>query len=298
MEIYEKLVKICKTEQNVNLKKLCSIHIGGIGKCLCFPNSIKQIKKLIKFLRKNKLEYYVIGNGTNIVFEDSGYNGVLISLKHFNKISSIDNNLSCFAGANLFAINIFCKNEGLSGLEWSYGIPASIGGAVYMNAGAYDSEIKDSIKYVWALKNGKIIKYKNKDLNFSYRHSLFQENNDIILKVEFELQKADSNLINEKMNEIFSHRKLTQPYGTFNCGSVFKKTVQGSAGKTIDKLGLKGVKIGDIEISHIHANFFINNGNGKSEDLRKLISMVKYKVFKSENINLKEEVIFIENKKE
>ena len=167
-----------------------------------------------------------------------------------------------------------------------------------MNAGAYGHQISDIIKYVWALKNGKIIKYKNNDLNFSYRHSLFQENNDIILKVELILQQGDSILIDKKQKEIFAYRKNCQPYGTYNCGSIFKKTNQGSAGKTIDKLGLKGVKIGDIEVSHLHANFFINNGNGTSEDLRKLIGIVKYKVFKQTNINLKEEVIFVINKRE
>lgn len=298
METYKKLTKICKTEQNVNLKKLCSIHIGGIGKYLCLPKTFRELKKLIKFLKKKKIKYFTIGNGTNIIFEDSGYNGVLISLKLLNNIWAKKETIICHAGANLFAVNLFCVKKQLSGLEWSYGIPGSIGGAVYMNAGAFDKEMKDVVKYVWALKNGRIKKFKNKNLKFSYRHSLFHENNAIILKVEMKLKKGDSNLISTKQKEIFKHRKQSQPYGTYNCGSVFKKTPEGSAGKTIDKLGLKGVKIGDIEISNIHANFFINNGNGTSEDFRKLMNMVKLKVFKQTNINLKEEVIFVVNKKE
>ena len=294
MKIYNKLSKICKTEQNVNLKNLCSMHVGGIGKYICYPSTIKQVKKLIRYLTKHKIQHYIIGNGTNIIFEDSGYNGVLVSLKNLNEIKIKDNTLICLAGANLFAVNIFCRKNNLSGLEWSYGIPASVGGAVYMNAGAYGSEMKDVIKYVWALNKGKIVKYKLEQMNFSYRNSIFQQNSNIILKVEFLLNKDGSKNIEERQNNYFNQRKALQPYGTYNCGSVFKKTVDGSAGKTIDKLGLKNVKIGQIQISQKHANFFVNLGNGTSKDLRNLIDQTKQIVKDKTGLELEEEVIFVE----
>lgn len=298
MEIYNKLSKICKTKENVDLKNMCSMHIGGVGKYVCYPNSVKQLKKLNKFLTKNEIEYFIIGNGTNIIFEDGGYFGVLICLKELNKVKIKKRNVYADAGVNITALANILGSNGLSGLEWAYGIPGTIGGAVFMNAGAYGGEIKDVVKSIWVLRRGRIKKIKAKNAKFDYRNSIFKHNGDIILKARFNLFHGDSIAIQKKQNEFLAYRKVCQPYGSFNSGSIFKKTINGSAGKTIDKQGLKSVKIGDMQISEKHANFFINLGNATSEDLHKLINYVKSKVKEETGIVLEEEIIFVGNKKE
>lgn len=292
MEIFNKLQKICNCKKDVNLKNLCSIHIGGVGACVCYPHTIGQVKKLVKILNKKHIKYYVLGNGTNIVFEDGGVSAVLICLKELKDFCVRKNTIIACAGLNLFALNYLCKTKELEGLEWSYGIPASIGGAVFMNAGAYGHEMGEYVRNVWVLKNGKVKKLSNKQMGFEYRKTLLKGTNEIILKVKFCLNKGDSNNIDAKQKQIFAYRKCCQPYGTYNAGSIFKKTCLGSAGKTIDKLGLKGAKIGDIQISNVHANFFINLGSATSADLHKLINQTKQIVYNSTGIILEEEIEF------
>jgi len=291
--VYNILHRICKTKYNENLKKYCSIKIGGNAKAVCFPNSIRKLKKLILVLKKFNIKYNFVGCGTNLVFDDKFYDGVIINLTKLNKIKKNKNCVVAQAGANLFVINYFCKKNNLGGFEWSYGIPGSIGGAVVMNAGCYGKEIKDVVKQVFYLKNGKVSKFSNNQCGFSYRHSIFKNTKYVILKVILSLKQLEESVIDFKQKEILNKRLQSQPYETLNCGSVFKKIGQESAGKVIDKLGLKGVKIGDIEISSKHANFFINNGNASFEDFEKLISFVKNEVLKKEGKVLTEEVIFV-----
>lgn len=300
MNYYRILRKICNTRENVNLKDYCSIKIGGVGRYVCFPRTVRQVKKLAKFLIKTKTKYYILGNGTNIIFEDGGYSGVLICLKNMNRIIIKNGKVSAYAGANLFYLNQICANGGYSGLEFSYGIPGTIGGAVCMNAGAYGKEMKDIVKYVWVLKNGTVQKLSKKDLNFGYRTSILQNSKMIVLKVQLKLKQikgihktTQNDQILQKMQQIMQKRLQTQPYGTLNSGSIFKKTQNESAGKYIDKLGLKGVKIEYIQISQIHANFFINLGNATSENLHKVINLTKEKVKKEFGIILEQEVIFV-----
>lgn len=299
MEIFNDLNKICFCKKDVNLRTLCSIHIGGVGAYVCYPKNIKQVKRLIKFLNKVHMEYYIIGNGTNIVFEDGGYSAVLICFNKMNKFNVRGNRIVASAGLNLFALNHVCKINGLTGLEWSYGIPASVGGAVYMNAGAYGHEIREFVKNVWILTSkGKINKFSNEQMKFGYRKTAIHGTNYIILKVEFCLKNGNSNEIGIAQKEIFDHRRNSQPYETYNAGSIFKRTCVGSAGKTIDKLGLKSVKIGEIQISDKHANFFINLGNGTSEDLHKLIDKTKQTVYQKTGTILEEEIIFVQSPKQ
>ena len=202
------------------------------------------------------------------------------------------------AGLNMFALNYICKKEALSGLEWSYGIPGSVGGAVCMNAGAYSFEMKDFVKNVWVLRRGRIKKLTNLDMCFGYRESVVKGSKDIILRVSLKLNFGRAVEIEKKQKQIFEYRKSCQPYNSYNAGSIFKKTYNNSAGKTIDKLGLKNVKIGDIQISPIHANFFVNLGGGKSEDMHKLINLAKFMAKEKANVNLEEEVIFVGERKE
>lgn len=293
MKLFKKLCKICKCKRNENLSQYCSIKIGGNAKYVCFPKSVRQVKKLVCFLSKNKIKYYILGNGTNTIFEDGGFNGAVICLKKLNKVFVKGNAITAYAGANLFYVNQLCAKNSLKGLEFSYGIPASVGGAISMNAGAFGGEMKDVVKSVLVLQNGHVKMLTNQQIKFSYRHSCVRNSNLIVLRVCFKLSFGTKEEIEKKQKEIMQKRLDTQPYGTFNAGSIFKRTENESAGKYIDKLGLKGVTIGNIQISHVHANFFINLGGATSEDLHKAISFAKQKVLLEYGINLHEEVIFV-----
>jgi len=295
---FNALRKICETKYNQNLKNYCSIKIGGNVRAVCFPNSVKKVKKLFKVLKQLNIKFYIIGFGTNLVFDDCYFDGVIVSITKFNKIFSNKKYVIANAGANLFKLNYFCKTNNYDGLQWSFGIPGSCGGAVVMNAGCYGKEMKDVVRKVLVLSKNKIKVLTNKQCGFEYRNSIFRKQQMLVLKVYYMLSQAQQNIIEKEQKEIYSKRLASQPYGTKNCGSVFKKLNNESAGKVIDKLCLKGVKIGDIEISNIHANFFVNGGNGTCEDVRKLLSLVKYTVFKKTGINLKEEVIFVIDKRE
>ena len=293
MNIYKKISKICNWEKNQDLKQYCSIKIGGSADYICFPKSVRQVKKLVCFLTKLKIKYFIIGNGTNLIFSSKGYNGVIICLKILNRILIKDNTLTCYAGASLFYVNQICEKIGLSGLEFSYGIPGTVGGATVMNCGAFNGEMKDVIKSVLVLKGNKISYLKKEQINFSYRKTSLLNNGYVVLKATFKLKKEQSEIIKQRQQEILSKRINSQPYGTLNAGSVFKRKNGESAGKYIDKLGLKGVKIGDVEISTKHANFFINKNNATSDDVANAVSFVKEKVKNEFNLSLEEEIIFV-----
>lgn len=297
MEIVKIVSKICETKENVKLREYCTIRIGGVGKIACFPKNISELKKLVKFLNKKQIRYFVVGNGSNIIFEDGGVDFVLIFLKKMCRYNIKGNTITCESGLNLFALNYICAENSLGGLEWSYGIPASVGGAVAMNAGAYGGEIKDYIKYVWVLNGKKIIKYSASEMGFGYRKSNILQSDNIIVKATFVLEYGEKEKIKEMQKMIFEKRLSTQPYNFFSAGSVFKKMNNESAGKTIDKLGLKSVKIGNIQISDIHANFFVNLGDGKSSDMHSLIEFTKSRVYDETGSILQEEVIFVGNKR-
>ncbi len=293
MNILKVLSKICSCKKNVQLKDYCSIKIGGVANFVCFPKTIRQLKKLVIFLNNNGIKYFILGNGTNVVFSSNGFNGVVVCLKKMNKIIIKKNGVSAFCGASLFYLNQTCANFGLGGLEFSYGIPASVGGAVVMNAGAFGGEMKDVIKSVLVLHNNRIKLLKKEQIFFSHRKTSLQNKNTIVLKANFCLKKEQPLKIKQKQQKLFQKRIDSQPYGTNNAGSVFKRVNGESAGKYIDKLGLKGVTIGGIEISNKHANFFINKNSATSDDFLKAISLVKNQVKKEFCLNLEEEIIYV-----
>lgn len=283
---------------NEPLKDHCSFGIGGKAKFYIVVNNINTLKNIIN---KNKKRFFLLGAGTNILFKDKKFNGVVVKLgKDFQKIKIIkdigeDVILEVGAGVNLFTLNNFLQINGLSGLEWSFGIPGSVGGATIMNAGAYENQFGDFVQSVKILKENKTV-WKNK-FTFSYRSSSFQENNDIIISVRLKLKKGDSVEIKEKQLFFINKKKESQPYGEKSAGSVFKRIIIGNKilypAKIIDNLGLKGVKIGEAEISKKHAGFIVNLGNAKAKDVLKLIKLIKNKIKKSTGEDLQREIIII-----
>lgn len=267
----------CK--RNVKIKNYSTIKIGGIVDFLVFPRNVLELKELLTEIRKNKLEYFILGNGSNVLFLDEGYRGVVVCLKHFNKMSKTGNCVRVGAGTNLFYLNHKLKEFGLSGIEWSYGIPATLGGLVYMNGGSFGHEICEFVEEIEVLKNGKIIQLKHDEICWEYRTSNLK--NMIILSVKLHLINEKIDKIAEKMSFFLNQKKIYQPMEFPSLGSVFK-IIQGEnpiyPAKLIDNLGLKGVKIGEAEVSKKHAGFIINSGNATSADFLKLLEFLEAKL--------------------
>ena len=225
--------------------------------------------------KKSHLDFFILGNGSNVLFPDDDFKKIIIDLRKLNIIKiTKQRTVIAEAGVRLFAFNRFLEQNGFAGFEWSYGIPATIGGLTYMNGGAFGEEVSNYIKKVKVLKNGKISWINRKKIDFSYRKSNIL---GIILAVEFKFKNADSKIIEKQQKEFLEIRKKTQPYDKFSAGSVFKRTDDKIPAIMIDKAGLKGVKIGGAEISTKHAGFIVNNGDATSKDVKDLIELTRKK---------------------
>ena len=259
---------------NADLKNYCTFKIGGRGTVL-FPKNQFEVKRIVNDCKKNHLDFFILGNGSNVLFPDDDFKKIIIDLRKLNNIKiAKQRTVIAEAGVRLFAFNRFLEQNGFAGFEWSYGIPATIGGLTYMNGGAFGEEVSNYIKKVKVLKNGKISWINRKKIDYSYRKSNIL---GIILAVEFKFKNADSKIIEKQQKEFLEIRKKTQPYDKFSAGSVFKRTDDKIPAIMIDKAGLKGVKIGGAEISTKHAGFIVNNGDATSKDVKDLIELTRKK---------------------
>lgn len=291
-----KNLKCGKCLENVDLIKYNTYKISSIAKLMVFPENEKQLIKLLKYLKNNDIKHLVLGNGSNVIFNSSGYDGVIIKLDEFNDLSINDTTIKVGAGYSLMRLaNKVCK-MGLTGLEFATGIPGSVGGAVYMNAGAYKSDLGYVISEVKVLTpDYKIKTLYNKDLDFHYRSSFLQANKDYIcLEATIILRRGNKQEIIDTIEERKQRRLISQPLEYPSAGSVFRNPEGEFAGHLIEEVGYKGKKVGDAEVSMKHANFIINTGHAKGEDIKKLIKEVQDKVKEKYNIELKIEQEFVE----
>lgn len=280
---------------NESLKKHCSFGIGGIAKIFIYCNNVKTLK----LIHNNFKKYYIIGYGTNVLFDDKKNKIPFVKLDgYFKKISFKGIYVTAGAGVNLFKLNCELKEKGLGGLEFTYGIPGSVGGAIFMNAGAFGQEIGNYVSSVKVF-DGKKIFWTN-SFQFFYRNSSFKKKNLIILSVKFKLFISNKEKIEKLQNKYFLQRKASQPYDKKSAGSVFKRIYFENKliipAKIIDNLGLKGVKINDAQVSEKHAGFIINNNNAKFKDVIKLILKIKKTVKNKAHINLEEEIVILKGK--
>ncbi|HOZ54263.1 MAG TPA: UDP-N-acetylmuramate dehydrogenase [Bacilli bacterium] len=287
--------KIGNHKKNILLSNYTTYKIGGLAKLIVYPKNQKKLIMLIKKLKEDNIKYKIIGNGSNLVFSDNLFDGVLINLKEFDKIVVNGNTVRVGAGVNLMKLAYYISFKGLTGLEFATGIPGTVGGAIYMNAGAYKSDMGFIVAEVDLLTpDYEIIKMYNKDLNFKYRSSFVQKNKDYIcLEVKLILKKGDKKEIKELIESRKQRRQLSQPLEYPSAGSVFRNPEDKYAGELIESAGLKGYKIGGAEVSKKHANFIINKKNAKAGDVYKLINYVKDKVKEKYNIELKVEQEFV-----
>ncbi len=291
-----KELKIGKVLENPYLKDYTTYKVGGIAICMVYPDDENGLITLLKYLKENNIKHKILGNGSNVIFNNSGYDGVIIKLDNFNDLKIINNKIIVGAGYLLSKLSLRVSRLGLTGMEFAAGIPGSIGGAIYMNAGAYKSDMGYIVESVKVLTpDYKIKTLYNKDLDFHYRSSFLQKNNDYIcLEATITLKKGNTEEIMELINERKKRRLETQPLEYPSAGSVFRNPEGDFAGRLIEEIGYKGKSIGGAKVSEKHANFIINNGNATGEDIKKLINEIKEKVKEKYNIELKVEQEFVE----
>lgn len=278
--------------ENEDMSKHCSFKAGEKAKYYCEPKNRKALAEIIKICKQNNLKFYVIGNGTNVLFYD--YSGIVICLKQLRSIDVVDDILISEAGVSLFRLNMFAGECGFAGLEWSYGIPGTIGGATIMNAGAYGHEISEFIEKVEIFDGNRFKTLKKNKFWFHYRNSFFQENKMLVTRVYIKLTKLkDNEEIKEKMLEYFDKRKANHPLDYPSAGSVFKRNEDIIPARIIDSLGLKGTSINGAEVSTKHAGFIINKGGATVKDIEQLAQLIQKTVKKKKNINLEREIIIV-----
>ncbi|MEO0156331.1 MAG: UDP-N-acetylmuramate dehydrogenase [candidate division WOR-3 bacterium] len=289
----KKILKGIKVFENEPLKDYCSLRIGGKVRYLIKVYNKKALLETLKFINKRQLKFIVIGEGTNILFLDEGYNGAVIKLMgEFRKIKSTKNIFICGGGALIKNFINKAAESGYGGMEFLAGIPGSIGGAVKGNAGAFGKSISEILRQVTLLDlKGKIKKINRDKIKFDYRFSNIPDS-AIIIEAEFKLKKAEKKIIKRRIAEILRMRWQKQPRG-LSAGSFFKNPRPLSAGKLIEECGLKGLRVGDATISKKHANFIINLGRAKAKDVLKLVRIVKKKVKEIKGVELEPEVRII-----
>lgn len=289
-------LNIGKIETNVSLKKCTTYRVGGIAKFIVYPKNVNSLVKLIKYLKNKNIKYKILGNGSNLLFSDKEYDGVLIKLTEFNELEFIGKTkLKVGAGYNLIKLSLVTAKKGLTGLEFASGIPGTVGGSVFMNAGAYKSDMGYVVESVKVLTpDEKIINLENKEMDFHYRTSFLKKHPDYIcLEVIIKLQKGKKEAIEALIKDRRERRLSSQPLEYPSAGSVFRNPEGDFAGRLIEESGLKGKKLGGAMISSKHANFIVNYKNAKADDIKELIELAHSKVKEEYNIDLKIEQEFV-----
>ena len=279
---------------NEPLKQYTYTKVGGAADYLAFPRNQYELKRIVTFANAHEIPWMVLGNSSNIIVRDSGIEGFVIMFDHFHDVRVNGYVIEAEAGAKLIDVTHVARYHSLTGFEFACGIPGSIGGAVYMNAGAYGGEIAHILQSCKVLTpEGEIKTLSASDLAFGYRHSKIQETGDVVISAKFALAPGNYDQINQEMARLTHLRELKQPLEYPSCGSVFKRPVGHFAGQLISEAGLKGHRIGGVEVSEKHAGFMINVDHGTAKDYEDLIAHVIATVEKSTGVTLEREVRII-----
>ena len=279
---------------NEPLKQYTYTKVGGAADYLAFPRNQYELKRIVTFANAQEIPWMVLGNSSNIIVRDSGIEGFVIMFDHFHDVRVNGYVIEAEAGAKLIDVTHVARYHSLTGFEFACGIPGSIGGAVYMNAGAYGGEIAHILQSCKVLTpEGEIKTLTAEELAFGYRHSKIQETGDVVIAAKFALAPGNYDQINQEMARLTHLRELKQPLEYPSCGSVFKRPVGHFAGQLISEAGLKGHRIGGVEVSEKHAGFMINVDHGTAKDYEDLIAHVIATVEKSSGVTLEREVRII-----
>ena len=278
------------------MNKHTTFKIGGEADILIFPSSAEEVSKIFKLIELFSLPCTILGNGSNVLVLDKGIRGAVVKFteEFFGDMRCEGQRLIACAGAKLKDVSNFAAQNGLTGLEFACGIPGSIGGAIFMNAGAYGGEMKNVIASVKAVtRDGEFVEFSGAGLDLGYRRSIFQENGCAICEVELILQRGNVDDIKNKMADFTERRESKQPLDMPSAGSTFKRPKGHFAGTLIDKAGLKGLKIGGAMVSEKHAGFVVNTGGATAQDVLNLIEEVKRRVCDTYGVTLSPEVRII-----
>ncbi len=286
-------------KESIVLNELMSRHttfrVGGEAACLLKVSNSKELSKIITFLRETEHEFFVLGNGSNLLVSDNGYDGVVLKLEgEFGEIKTDGLKIVAGAGVSLSKVAKTALDEGLTGMEFASGIPGTLGGAVVMNAGAYDGEMKQIIEEVTVMdREGNILVLDNDTMEFGYRMSAIKNRPFIVLSAVLMLQEGEKEDIKNKMDDFAERRREKQPLEYASAGSTFKRPEGYFAGKLIMDAGLRGFSVGGAQVSEKHCGFIINKGNASATDIAELIAEVQERVKEQFGVMLEPEVIRI-----
>lgn len=295
--VYQKLRTIV-TEENVVMNKQLKDHtytkLGGAADYFVTPETFQEVQEVVIYARREQLPYTLLGNGSNLIIKDGGIRGVVICFSKLNSIQITDQTVVAESGARIIDVSESAYTQALTGLEFACGIPGSVGGALYMNAGAYGGEVKDVLISAKILtKEGEIVDFLTSELAMNYRTSNIPTNEYIVLEATFGLRDGDQEAIKAVMDDLTNKRESKQPLEYPSCGSVFKRPPGYFAGKLIQDSGLQGVSIGGAEVSLKHAGFIINKKNASAAEYMALIKHVQDTVYTNYEIELEREVRII-----
>ena len=289
-------MQLCgRVETGTLMKELTTMRVGGAADCVVYAKNIEDIKKVVRGCAENGVPLTVVGRGSNLIVRDGGLRGVVLQLgKDFGSIAVEENHITAQAGATLGALSRAALENGLEGLEFAEGIPGSVGGGVYMNAGAYGGEMVQVLTKVCVLqKDGTVAEMSKEELDMRYRHTKLMELGCVVLEAEFELKQGDKVEIAARMADFSQRRREKQPIQYPSSGSFFKRPEGYFAGKLIQDAGLKGATIGGAQISELHAGFMINIGNATAGDILNLMEKVQNEVMARFGVQLEPEVRII-----
>ncbi len=275
------------------LSRHSSFKIGGPADLAAFPRTEKELCAILSLAKEQGIRTMIVGNGSNLLFDDAGFRGLIVFTTSMKEVKWEEPAVTADAGASLTALAWEAAKRGLSGLEFAYGIPGTIGGAVYMNAGAYGGEIAKTLSESTYF-DGETIRTRSAEEHlFSYRKSIYQTTREVITSARFVLQKGDAGAIQRQCEEHFFARKEKQPLEFPSAGSTFKRPEGHFAGALVEKSGLKNHAIGGTAVSEKHAGFVINRGGATAEDVRRLIAHIQNEVQNRFGVHLEPEIIFV-----
>ncbi len=286
-----------KCELNKPMRFHTSFKIGGNADCIVYPATVRELSSALALANEHNVPIFCLGKGSNLLVSDEGIEGAVISLGELCDIEISDECIVCGAGCSLAAVCKAALEASLSGLEFAYGIPGSIGGAVFMNAGAYGGEMSQVVVEADCMnQKGEIFKISASDMNFGYRESVFKHNNLIVISVKLKLKSGNPEEISAKMDELMARRIDKQPLDFPSAGSTFKRPEGYFAGALIERNGLKGLSVGGAQVSEKHAGFVINKGGATAADVKALVSLVRDKIYEAEGVELEPEILFVGRK--
>lgn len=294
-EKFNKILQKGEIKYNEPMKKHTSFRIGGPADFFIRPADIEELKQVIQCCKKESVPYYIIGNGSNLLVKDKGFRGCIIQIyDNFKGVHIDGTKVTAQSGVLLSRLSNMILAESLTGFEFAHGIPGTLGGAVFMNAGAYGGEMKDVVQYATVMDvDGNVLQLTNEELELGYRTSIAQQKGYIVLEVVMELQKGEYNAIKARISELTQQRTTKQPLNMPSAGSTFKRPPGHFAGKLIMDAGLRGFRVGGAQVSEKHCGFVVNTENATAKDVLDLIAEVQKKVKEQFGIQMEPEIRII-----